>query len=267
MKETRKKELMNQIIIPVMEEKDFVLTENRNGTWIWKKEVEGVMEAVSILDFDGRMDLHIGVSRGGVNWVNSVNGESLLYTLESPRTTADQCNYRLHEKTQKDLYENLLLDFRDILLKNCDTVLVENARKLKQIIPNKKHYEYMCNNREQLVKEYSQRLGIDGTQNILEVYDKIIEQVRELMGKPLAVVENDLVGYAALLEEEILRQYGGVRKENDELGTVIITQVGFKEPKRTFNTMTDMFWMWKYDGANFQADKENIEMLYDENQR
>lgn len=264
MKETRKKELMDQIIVPIMEEKDFLLTENIKGCWTWKKEVEGVMEEVAIWDFDGRMDMHIGVSVGELN---SVSGGSLLSTLESPRTTEDHCDYILYEKTQKDIYENLLLDFRDILLKDCDTILVENARQLKQIVPNKKHYEYICSNREQLVKEYSQRLGIDGTQNILEVYDKIIEQVRELIGKPLAEVENDLVGYAALLEEEILHQYGGVRKENNELGSVIITQVGFEEPKSTFNTMSDMFWAWKHDGANLQHDREELERFYYKNLR
>lgn len=267
MKVSRKKELMYQIIVPVMEEKGFLMTENRYGTWIWKKEVEGVMEEVSILDFGGSMNLYIGISKGGVNWVTSEEGGSLLSTLESPRTTADQHHYILYEKTQKDIYENLLLDFRDIILKNCDTILVENARKVKQIIPGRKHFEYICSNREQLVKEYSQRLGIDGTQNILEVYDKIVEQVRKLMGKPLAEVENDLVGYAALLEEEILRQYGGERKVNDELGTVSIRQVGSGISKKSFNLLTDMFCMWKYDVSDKQWEREYIEELYNENQR
>lgn len=262
MKVTRKKELMNQIIVPVMEEKDFLMTESRNGCWVWKKEVEGVMEEVSILDFDGRMDLHIGLSRGEVN---SEPGVSLLSTLEHPRTTAEHCDYILYEKTQKDIYENLLLDFRDVILKNCDTILVENAKKVKQIIPSRKHFEYMCNNREQLVKEYGEKLGIDGHQNILEVYDKIIEQVRKLLGKPLAVVENDLTGYAALLEEEILRQYGGERKVNNEMGTVTIRRVGFNEPKTSFNILVNIFSMWKQDGKGIQGKKKEMEYFYNKN--
>lgn len=258
MKATRKKELMNQIIVPVMEEKGFLMTENRYGSWVWEKEVEGVMEKVSILDSGPSMNLYIGLSRGGVNWVTSEEGVSLLSTLESPRTTARQRFYRLYEKTQKDIYENLLLDFRDIILKNCDAILVENARKVKQIIPGRKHFEYICSNREQLVKEYGQRLGIDGTQSILEVYDKIVEQVRELMGRPLEMVEDDLMGYAVLLEEEILRQYGGERKVNNEMNTVTIHQVGSGVSKKSFNTLTDMFWMWKYDGAGIQSGRDYI---------
>ncbi len=270
MKTKRKKELMNQIIVPVMEEKNFLMTENRYGSWIWKKEVEGVMEQVLILDLDGSIDLYIGISKGSADWESSVfseRGTSLLSTLEHPRTTADHHYYILYEKTQKDIYENLLLDFRDILLKNCDTILVENARKVKKIIPNRKHFEYMCSNREQLVKEYGRKLGIDGHRNILEVYDKIIEQVKELMGKPLAAVENDLIGYAVLLEEEILRQYGGERKVNDEMGTVVISRVGFNEPKSSFNTLSEMFWMWKHNGESIQGQKKNMEYFYNKNRQ
>ena len=95
-----------------------------------------------------------------------------------------------------------------------------------------------------LVEEYREKLGING-QDILEIYDRIAGRMKELCGQPLEEVENEIIGYAALLEDEILRQYGGKREISYEMGSVVISEVGRKVMKSSFNTLVDMFWIWK----------------------
>ena len=105
----------------------------------------------------------------------------------------------------------------------------------------------MRDNREKLVEEYREKLGISG-QGILEIYELMVPGLQQMREQPLEAVENELVGYAALLEEEILRQYGGLRKINDERGTIVIENVGGTVFKRTFNILVDVFWAWKKEG-------------------
>ena len=83
MKEKRR--LVNEVLVPVMEEKGFEMTSSSHGLWKWKKEIDGVMEMVSVLDLDGLVSMEIGMSKGDM-WAKSA--VDLLPTLEHPRTRA-----------------------------------------------------------------------------------------------------------------------------------------------------------------------------------
>ncbi|MCM1097613.1 MAG: hypothetical protein NC427_06060 [Ruminococcus flavefaciens] len=257
----RKKELMKRIIYPVMEEMGFTLVEETRGAWEWMKEVEGVNEVVSIYDLDHRISLMIGEDVGDTG---AVQGEKLLQTLEKPRTTEWDWSDQYKPGDRRERYEDILLDFRDILLKNCDTVLREHAEKIKKQVPNRRHFEYMCAHREELLEEYREKLGIDGSQNIMETFDIILEGVRERLGKPLEEVEKDLLGYAVLLEAEILRLYGGVREVSERYGSVMLSNVGKGLIGTSFNTMTTVFWVWKNENVMEDMRKE-IRQLYEDN--
>lgn len=260
----RKKDLMKRIIYPVMEEMGFVLAKQDRDSWEWKKEVDGIEDIVTFYDFDHRVSFSIGKRIGDAS---PIRGEDLLQTLEQPRTTEWDWSDKERPGDRRERYEDILLDFRDILLKNCDTVLKEHAEKLKKLVPNRKHFEYMCSHREELIEEYGRKLGIDGSQNIIESFDMILEKIRERIGKPLEEVERDLIGYAVLLESEILRLYGGVRGVNEEFGSVVLSEVGKK--RDIINILTRIFWVWK-DGEvpeNERAEirQEEIRRLYEDN--
>lgn len=257
----RKKDLMRRIIYPVMEEMGFVLAKQDRASWEWRKEVEGVEEAVTFYDFDHRVSFTVGKDIGDAF---AVQGEELLQTLEHPRTTKWDWSDKDKPGDRRERYEDILLDFRDILLKNCDTVLKEHAEKLKKQVPNQKHFEYMCSHREELIEEYRKKLGIDGSQNIMETFDIILEKVKERIGKPLEEVERDLIGYAVLLESEMLRLYGGVRSVNEEYGSVMLSGVGKGVSYNCFNTLTDVFWVWENEKVMEDRRKE-IRRLYEDN--
>ena len=198
MKEKRR--LVNEILVPVMEEKGFGMTRSSQGLWEWKKEIDRVMEMVSVLDLDGLVSMEIGMSKGGIRGKSAID---LLPTLEHPRTRAMEWAYVGRERD--GLYRDILLDMRDILLKNGEGILRENAEGLKKCIPNRRHFECLRDEGEELAEEYGERLGIDGSQDVLEAYDMVAERLRGLCGRPLEEVERDLIGFSALMEREIGR--------------------------------------------------------------
>lgn len=251
----KKKELVRQIIFPVMENMGLALTSHNCGVWTWEKEINGVMEKVELFDVYGRVDLRIGMSRNNV-WPGL--GRKLLLKMEHPRTNSrGWAHYALAPEEGKTLYEDILLDIRDILERFCEPVLRQNADEIKQAVPNRKHYEYMCENREKLAGEYREKLGING-QGILETYGLVAERIRLLCGRSLEEAEKDLMGYAALLEEEILRQYGGVRKKDDRYASVFITEVG--RHRKCFNMMADIFFAYKNTRA-IEVVGNNLKLL------
>ncbi len=244
-KSEKKKALIHKIISPVMEEKGLTLKSCDKGVWIWEKEIDGVMEEVELDDENSPMSLRIGLSKTDVE---PEFGSKLLLQMEHPRTSyGGWWHYSLYPEEGKALYEDLLLDIRDILERFCDPILEKNAAEVKKAVPKRRHFEYMRDNREKLVEEYREKLGISG-QGILEIYELMVPGLQQMREQPLEAVENELVGYAALLEEEILRQYGGLRKINDERGTIVIENVGGTVFKRTFNILVDVFWAWKKEG-------------------
>lgn len=255
----RKKDLMKRIIYPVMEEMGFTLAEEGRGCWEWEKEIEGIEESVAIYDSDHRISLMIGKTMWNVL---AIQGEELLQTLEQPRTTEWDWSDKYKSGDRKERYEDILLDFRDILLKNCDIVLTEHARKVNRQVPNQKHYKYMYEHWEELTKENYKKLGIDGSQNIMETFDIILEKVRERIGKPVEEVEKDLIGYAVLLESEMLRLYGGVREVSEKYGTVVISHVG--KDSRCFNGLVTIFWVWEDEEA-MEDRRWEIRHLYERN--
>lgn len=62
MKKLQKKELVKQIIFPVMENMGLALRDYDYGVWIWEKEIDGVMEEIELFDVYGRVELQIGMS-------------------------------------------------------------------------------------------------------------------------------------------------------------------------------------------------------------
>lgn len=238
--ETRKKQLIQKIIGPVMIEKGLSLRSNSDGIWVWEKDMHGIMEEVNLWDMDRSLSMHIGLGKLGGE---PALGNKLWKTLENPRTDWTEWAYCIHTQKEK-LYENILLDMRDILIMHCDAELERNAEEIRKAIPNRKHFEKLRDHYEQLALEYRGKLGTRGM-DILEICEAIAEQVKMRWNKPLEEVEDDLVGYAALLESEILRQYGGIREVNEEMDAIVISKVGFGRFTDSFNVLTEIFWIWE----------------------
>ncbi len=237
-----RKELMKKIIYPVMDDKGFQLKRSTKGIWEWEKEVSGIPENVMITDVSGRVSLTIGKSRGNVE---AGRAESLIETIENPRTTMWDWTYEgAHTtfKSKEELYENILLDYRDIIVKNCDEVLLKNAEKLKRVVPNQKHFQYMCENHTQLAKICREEMAIKG-ESVQQILGLVMEKIKELSRKPLEEVEFELVSYAAFLEDIVLEHYGGIRKVNYEQESIMISGVG--KYKKSCNLLVDVFWMWE----------------------
>ena len=240
-----------------MDDKGFQLKRSTKGIWEWEKEVSGIPENVMITDVSGRVSLTIGKSRGNVE---AGRAESLIETIENPRTTMWDWTYEgAHTtfKSKEELYENILLDYRDIIVKNCDEVLLKNAEELKRVVPNQKHFQYMCENCVQLAKEYKEKLGCAGD-NVRDIFEIVYERILLLSGKPLEAVENELVAYAALLEEEILKQYGGVRKINYEAQSIMIRDVGKR--RKSHNILLMIFFLWE-NTKRIDVVRNNLEGL------
>ncbi len=256
MKEKRR--LVNEVLVPVMEEKGFEMTSSSHGLWEWKKEIDGVMEMVSVLDLDGLVSMEIGMSKGGIRAKSAVD---LLPTLEHPRTRAMEWAYVGRERD--GLYRDILLDMRDILLKNGEGILRENAEGLKKCIPNRRHFECLRDEGEELAEEYGERLGIDGSQDVLEAYDMVAERLRGLCGRPLEEVERDLIGLSALMEREVLRWYGGEREISEEYDTVMVVDSGALKTD-SYNFMTHLFAIWKSE-RHIEVFRKQLEHYYEWN--
>ena len=256
MKEKRR--LVNEVLVPVMEEKGFEMTSSSHGLWEWKKEIDGAMEMVSVLDLDGLVSMEIGMSKGGIRAKSAVD---LLPTLEHPRTRAMEWAYVGRERD--GLYRDILLDMRDILLKNGEGILRENAEGLKKCIPNRRHFECLRDEGERLAEEYGERLGIDGSQDVLEAYDMVAERLRGLCGRPLEEVERDLIGLSALMEREVLRWYGGKREISEEYDTVMVVDSGALKTD-SYNFMIHFFAIWK-DKRRIESYREQLEWYYERN--
>lgn len=255
-----KRRLINEILVPVMEEKGFEMTNSSRGLWEWKKEIDGVMESVTVLDQDGMLSMEIGMTKGDM-WAKTAS--SLLPTLEHPRTKEGEWVYVSHDRD--GLYRDILLDMRDILLKNGDGILRENAEGLKKCVPNRRHFECMRDEGEALAEEYGRKLGIDGSQDMLEAYDMVAERLRGLCGRPLEEVERDLIGFSALMEREVLRWYGGEREISEEYDTVMIGNSGALKTD-SYNFMTHLFAIWK-DERRIESFRRQLEWYYDRNLR
>ena len=79
----RKDELIQEIIGPVMAEKGLSLRSNRNGRWVWEKNMDGIMEEMNLWDREGSLAIQIGLMK---LWVWPAIGNKLWETLEHPRT-------------------------------------------------------------------------------------------------------------------------------------------------------------------------------------
>lgn len=172
--ETRKKQLIQKIIGPVMIEKGLSLRSNSDGIWVWEKDMDGIMEEVNLWDMDGSLSMHIGLLKiiG-----EAVSVQDLLETLEHPRTDRWEWDYWTCREQQEKLYENILLDMRDILIMHCDAVLEKNAEEVRKALPNRKHFEQLRDRNEELAPEYREKLGTRG-KNIVEICEAIAEQIK-----------------------------------------------------------------------------------------
>lgn len=239
--ESKRKQLIQKIIGPVMIEKGLSLRSNSDGIWVWEKDMDGIMEEVNLRDMDGRLSMDIGLSKLEAE---PALGNNLLETLEHPRTDRWEWNYWTCRVQQEKLYENILLDMRDILIMHCDAVLEKNAEEIRKTVPNRKHFERLRDHYEELAPEYHEKLEIEGL-NIAEICRVIAEQIKMRQGRPLEQVENDLVGYAALLESEVLRQHGGIREVYEEKDAIVIGKLGFGRWRDSMNALGEIFRVWK----------------------
>lgn len=258
---SRRNRLIQEIIGPVMAEKGLSLRSSDDGSWTWEKDVGGIMEEIGIWDSGSRLSMTLGLGKLGAR---RKMGHELLCTLEHPRTEWMEWSYFKYSERER-LYEDILLDMRDILLANCDTILERNAEEVRNAIPNRKHFEKLRDHCGQLAERYREELGTGG-KDLAGICEAIGEQVRMRQGKPPEEVEDDLVGYAALLETELLRQYGGIREIHEELDSITISGTGYKRARNSFNLLGDIFWAWKTDGA-VDSWKEEMRAFQDKDRR
>ncbi|MBQ7954603.1 MAG: hypothetical protein IJ282_02525 [Lachnospiraceae bacterium] len=253
-----KNKMIKEIISPVMEEKGFHFKRHVTGLWEWEKQIEDIREEVSIVDFRGAISLIIGKSMKGVCYVE---GESLLSTLDNPRTK--QSDWKYWETIDAELYKNILLDFKDILILNCDEVLKQHVKEIRSAIPNKKHFERYVEHFDELAEEGRNKLEISN-QNVLEIWRIIMDNVRLLIGHPVEEVEDLLLGYAAFMEKEMLRQYGGRREINYDKENCRLCEVG--KTRSAFNFLAEMFWAWESE-ALWETGINNFYYWYEREQK
>lgn len=252
----KRNELIINIIGPVMSEKGFELETDKRGYWRWKKIVLGEKEEVTLMDIQQIVRLTIGKAKRGVMFLS---GDQLLHTLDNPRTKSEDWFYYKSEGSQKqEIYENILKDIRDILVKNCDRILEEHAEKIKNAVPNKRHFEKLRDNYEKIAEEYSQKYVTDN-KDILEILDVIMYQISRMFEEPLQDVENDLLGFAAIMYYEVQKQYGGKLEVDEELENIMLVDVG--KNKTSYSFLLDIFGMWK-NREWFNQYRENFVWWY-----
>ena len=214
---------IDKIIAPMMTEKGFELETDRRTYWRWKKMVSDVQEEVLIFDMQQLIQLTIGKSMNGVHFVL---GDELLDTLDHPRTESDDWDYRGCEKERKkELYENILYDMRDILEKNCDRILVEHAEAVKKALPNRKHFEKLRDHYDKMAEEYSQKYATQD-KDMLEIFEIMMHEISGMSEKRIEEVEDELLGFAALMYSETLKRYGGIKTVYEEYENIMLTKVG-----------------------------------------
>lgn len=232
-----KKSMIKEIIKPVMDEKGFVLISDKRGIWTWEKEVLGVKEKVNLWDFDGRLSLHIGISRSGIE---AVQASSLINTLESPRTDFGDWDYSVSDD-KETMYSNILLDYRDILIKNCDEAIQKNAKEISVVMENdSRRFNLLCNQFDELKRLYYDKFHV-AEKEIVDVIGEVLDKVIECQGSPLSSVESELVGYAVLLESLLLEKKGVRKKLNYEYQSSVLTD----EHGKSVNILSDIFYAWE----------------------
>ena len=164
-----KKKMIKEIIQPVMEEKGFELISDKRGNWTWVKEIQGLAEEVSVSDMDGGLFLDMGLSGFGVMLCQERN---LWDTLEHPRTEMMDMYYRLSPDPES-AFRNRLLDCRDILVKNVDRVLEENARSIKKPMEDQRRRFSLFRDK---YAEYVEKNSIEYQNEKLTIYE-VIEKV------------------------------------------------------------------------------------------
>lgn len=96
--ESKRKQLIQKIIGPVMIEKGLSLRSNSDGIWVWEKDMDGIMEEVNLWDMDGSLSMHIGLGKHGGE---PALGNKLWETLENPRTDWAEWTYCIHMQKEK----------------------------------------------------------------------------------------------------------------------------------------------------------------------
>lgn len=233
-----KNKMIKEIIEPYMEANGFVKQPKQRGFWCWKKEIQGIPQSITITDIQGMVSMELGTSACGIPHVPAAN---IMSNLHNPRTKMWDWTYRFYEGDKELLYENILKDFRDLLEICGERVLLEHTEKRKKSIPNRRHFYYLSEHYDELVKKYSEQLAFRD-ESIIEKWEVIADKIIALSESPVEEVEEQLLGYVAVMETEMIQMYGGRRGIDTEAETCYVL-VGKKE--KVFNFLTRFFSLWK----------------------
>ncbi len=235
-----KNSLVMKIIQPIMELQGFQLETDQRTFWRWHKLISGIEEEVCLMNIQRVVRLTLGRACHGVA---CVLGEDLLCALDNPRTTSeDWFDYGRMQKSREAKYKEILYDIRDILEANTSKLLQEHAEKVKRAIPNKGHFETLRDSYEELAEEYSERY-VKEDMSILDIMEVIMHHISQMFDKELGEVENDLLGYAAILYSQVEKRYGGDIRVDENQESIMLVKTG--KQRRSFNYCVDMFAVWK----------------------
>lgn len=231
--------LVNKIIGEYMHEQGFVLKTDKKTYWEWYYNLYGDAGKVTIYDEDGYIQLYFG---NGVGNMGYIRDKELMYTINNPRTKIEEWNYYNFKGDLKELYVNILEDMLDIIKVSWRDVLERLSKEYNKHVPNRKHFVMYRDNYDQLALEYLQKYDLeDKTADI--TFRTVINQIRLLSEKELEEVESILVGLAAMLEESVIKQFGGNKEIYEQNNAVIVTEIG--RYKQIYNFLLMTFHIWK----------------------
>lgn len=235
--------LIMEIINPVMEEQGLKMVYCKKGEWKWEKEILGSMECVEISDYDGYLDLVIGNRKGKKQGM----GRNLLSTIKEPRTTKWDWAYKdkSDKSNREELYRNIILDFRDILIVNCEKILNENAITVKNRVPNSKHFEMLCNTSTEISKKSYEELAADRKDD-LEIAYSLMAKVASMHGQPIEEVEEELVLYASVIEYIIMKLDNIRKKINYDYENIVLSKYDKNGYVcHSMNVLLEIFGAWE----------------------
>lgn len=236
-----------------MQEQGFELRTDKRSFWEWHKDILDVDECLVIINKQSTLQLLFGTPIGNCHYIM---GSKLLNTINNPRTKSEDWRYFRYEGDLKELFNNVLMDMRDIIINNWEKVLEEQAIKYKEDVPNKKHFDIYMENYERLASDALEKYDMEGN-SVLEVFDVVITQIQSLQGKSLEESENTLLELAAMLEKVILDTHGGERYVNENARTIVLLKVG--KSKMSFDVLVRIFFMWE---NTMNLEEHRKEFLY-----
>lgn len=120
-------------------------------------------------------------------------------------------------------------------------------------MPTRKQFHYLLEHYDELVNKYTEELAFRD-ESIVEKWEFIVKKIVAMAGKPIEQVEEILLGYVAVMETEMLKEYGGVRKNNMRAYTCYVLM---DNGEVVFNFLAEFFFIWK-NGGEYESDKREL---------